>query len=225
MINIARNLPAPPVLGTKKMDGVKAALTQMFYGKCYLCEEKNPTSTEIEHFLAKSKHPDLEYNWDNLLLACHHCNSIKNYIADGPDLDLINCTHPSPIIIDEIRFLSEGSPKESLKIELVNENPSDELTNTIYLLDRIFNADTESKAFDAKNLTDKVIAEIKRLLDTLHEFYNANSNERKSEIRSRIKDQLSKESPFTAFKIWYIKSRPHLEEFNDLLPNFNTSFK
>jgi uncharacterized protein (TIGR02646 family) len=220
MINIARNLPAPPALTNKKNDGVKAALTQMFYGKCYLCEDKTSTSTEIEHFLAKSKHTHLEYDWDNLLLACHHCNSIKNYIVDGSKLDLINCTNPKPIVTDEIRFLSEGSPKESLKIELVNENPSDELTNTIYLLDKIFNADTESKAFDAKNLTDKVIAEIKRLLDTLHEFYNASSDERKGEIRSKIKDQLSKESPFTAFKIWYIKSRPHLVEFNDLLPIF-----
>lgn len=220
MINIERNLAAPPALAEKKLDGVKAALIEMFYGKCYLCEEKNPVSTEVEHFLSKSKHPHLAHDWDNLLLACHHCNTIKNYIVDGPNLDLINCTHPSPIITDEIRFLAEGSPKESLRIELVNENPSDKLANTIYLLDRIFNADTESKAFDAKNLTDKVIAEIKKLLDALHEYYDSNTNDRKAQIRNKIKDLLSKESPFTAFKIWYIKSRPHLSEFSELLPAF-----
>jgi hypothetical protein len=189
MINISRTKEAPIALSINKMTGVKQVLNDMFYSKCYLCEEKNPTSTEIEHFLSKSKHPHKEYEWGNLFLAC--------------------------------QFISDASPKETVKISLVKDTPSEELKSTVLLLDNIFNAKTEGKDFDSKNLTDKVTREVKLLLDKLTDYYNANDGALKEKIKFEIQDLLSIKSPFTAFKFWYIKNRSHLSEFNNLLPVFN----
>jgi hypothetical protein len=36
------------------------------------------SSAHVEHVQPKSHHPALELSWDNFLLACVHCNSIKS---------------------------------------------------------------------------------------------------------------------------------------------------
>ena len=58
---------------------VIAALKEMFYGKCYICENKEGISSfQIEHLNAHRGNIDLKYNWNNLFLACAHCNNTKN---------------------------------------------------------------------------------------------------------------------------------------------------
>ena len=52
---------------------------------CSFCERSVPVSLAVEHKLPKHHFPDLECVWDNFLLGCANCNSIKGtaFIADG----------------------------------------------------------------------------------------------------------------------------------------------
>ena len=60
---------------------------------CSYCEMQLNAALAVEHVQPKSKHPDLELDWGNFLLACPHCNPIKGdqdvKLADylWPDVD------------------------------------------------------------------------------------------------------------------------------------------
>lgn len=224
MINIKRTMPEPDKLKLKSLKGVKEKLMEMQANKCYLCERKAPDTTQIEHFIPVSNGGEsLKYSWINLFLACDHCNSIKNHVSDSqkPTLSILDCSDFSTIITEEIHFQCEGKPREKVIIKAAKESPSKKILDTIFLLDQIFNYKSESLAFDAKVLTDEVIKEMKKLLDLLHTYeFESNSVDKKERTKSDIRDLISKESPFTAFKIWYIKLYFSNSEFINLLPNF-----
>lgn len=44
---------------------------------CSYCGIRLPASLAVEHVQPKSRNPSLELDWDNFLLACASCNSIK----------------------------------------------------------------------------------------------------------------------------------------------------
>ena len=44
---------------------------------CSYCERRLPTSLAVEHVVPKSLAPDLATAWDNFLLGCTNCNSVK----------------------------------------------------------------------------------------------------------------------------------------------------
>lgn len=60
---------------------------------CSYCEIQLNAGLAVEHVCPKSKHPHLEVEWSNLLLACPHCNPTKGdvdvVLGDyvWPDLD------------------------------------------------------------------------------------------------------------------------------------------
>lgn len=223
MRNINRTIPAPQSLARNSFVGVKEALIAMQANKCYLCERKAPDTSQIEHFVPTSRDETQCYLWINLYLACDHCNSIKNNVSDRkePTLDILICTDFSIIISDVIDFYCEGKPREKVVIKPLISQTSQAIMDTSFLLHSIFNYESESLAFDAKVLTDEVIVEMKGLLDLLHNYeYGSNSAAKKERILLDIKDALSVESPFTAFKIWYIKRNYTGSEFRDLLPEF-----
>ncbi len=223
MINLKRNRPAPQSLANKKLDGVKEALIEEFFYKCYLCEQKNPVSSEIEHFKPSSRFPHLKYDWSNLYLVCHHCNTIKNYTTDQKkqEIELLNCTNVSPIITDVIAFKGASKPKEKVMIEALDTDPI--VIDTAKLLQTCFNPETPDKAFDGKALTDAVVQELKKVIDLVHNyFYEAHTQEKKQRLLGDIKDLLAIEAPFSAFKIWFIKANyKDYPEFMALLPSFN----
>jgi len=55
---------------------VRERLEADFNRKCCYCED-GFIKGEVEHFLPKSKFPHLEFDWENLLWACHRCNIMK----------------------------------------------------------------------------------------------------------------------------------------------------
>ena len=58
---------------------VNAALKELFYGKCYICENKEGISSfQIEHLKPYKGDAELKYDWNNLFWSCAHCNNIKN---------------------------------------------------------------------------------------------------------------------------------------------------
>ena len=65
LVNFARHKDAAPYLIDK-------------IGKfCSYCERHIPSNLAVEHVVAKLHAPQLERDWNNLLLACGNCNSHK----------------------------------------------------------------------------------------------------------------------------------------------------
>lgn len=55
---------------------------------CSYCERRLPASLAVEHMAPKSCHPHLVLDWNNFLLACVTCNSVKGK-ADVADNDVL----------------------------------------------------------------------------------------------------------------------------------------
>lgn len=67
-----------PTRNPSHYDEYKDDLTDRLGYYCSYCESKlTRAATHVEHIRPKEIHPHLERDWDNLLLACTHCNSIK----------------------------------------------------------------------------------------------------------------------------------------------------
>ena len=64
--------------GTYNKKEVVEALKLVFHKKCYLCENKNVTSYQIDHLRPHRQDKDKKFDWENLFLSCAHCNSIKS---------------------------------------------------------------------------------------------------------------------------------------------------
>lgn len=57
-------------------------LRDEFSFRCIYCLRREtwlttPRDYQIDHFLPKSEHPDVERDYDNLVYACSHCNGTK----------------------------------------------------------------------------------------------------------------------------------------------------
>ncbi len=55
---------------------------------CSYCERRLPVSLAVEHMAPKDLHPDRELEWDNFLLGCTNCNSVKD-TEDVADEDVL----------------------------------------------------------------------------------------------------------------------------------------
>lgn len=55
---------------------------------CSYCERRLPVGLAVEHMAPKSQHRDRELDWNNFLLGCTNCNSVK-YDADVADGDIL----------------------------------------------------------------------------------------------------------------------------------------
>jgi uncharacterized protein (TIGR02646 family) len=108
------NIPSSLLTKTPKIgDEVKQRLENDFNHKCCYCED-NQIKGEVEHFIPKSKFPLLEYNWANLLWACHDCNNIKG----DKDNCIINPTKEDPCSM--FVFDLEGNIKDNTNIKAKN---------------------------------------------------------------------------------------------------------
>ena len=67
---------------------VNQALQEVFHGKCYICENKEATSYQIEHLIPHRGDKKLKYDWNNLFWVCAHCNNIKSDKYEP----ILNCT-------------------------------------------------------------------------------------------------------------------------------------
>jgi uncharacterized protein (TIGR02646 family) len=45
---------------------------------CSYCERQVAASLAVEHVIPKNLHPELEKDWNNFLLGCTNCNSVKS---------------------------------------------------------------------------------------------------------------------------------------------------
>ena len=215
MVHFEKSQPAPTCLalekakksGTYRCDGVATKLQSDFKNKCYLCEQKAPTSINIEHFRAHAGNRALEFDWNNLFFACGHCNGTK--LAIPAFNDILNCTIAEDRVDQALRYYFEAFPKEQIQITALSND--EKSLNTTQLLNTIYNGKTEIKMLEAANIRDQLRKEVQRFEKQLLDYSAASENpERKAKLSLKIKGQLQNQSAFTAFKRWIVWDNPTL---------------
>lgn len=61
----------------KDYKDARGELIARLHDYCSFCELPLGAGLAVEHVLPKSRHKDLKFSWENFLLACVNCNSIK----------------------------------------------------------------------------------------------------------------------------------------------------
>lgn len=192
---------------------VNAALREMFYGKCYICENKQATSYQIEHLIPHRGEAELKYDWNNLFLACAHCNNTKL----GKYEPIIDCTKEN--VEEKIAFRKKGyfGTEEKLVFDMLDTEI--ETQNTVRLLREVYYGTTPQKEVEAKILRKLLRKELSQFKEYVREYQEA-EDEEKRDLECLLKQQLQDSSPFAAFKRWLI--RDHKETYAELLEYFNT---
>ena len=194
-----------------RSERVISILQKDFYNKCYLCEEKNPTAINVEHFCSCKNYESLKYNWDNLFYACAHCNRIKGSQYDH----IIDCTKHDPEMYIHIRF--DSYPEQY--VEVLDKLYSDENSRTQELLDKIYNgAGTAISEFEAKNLKYKISNEIEEFTEYIDDYLNENDAKLRMVYWNKIEKMLRRESGFSGFKRGIVReSEEFMRCFGELL--------
>lgn len=72
MIKISKSKLPPNIIIRREEDyrskEILTVMQQDFYNKCYICEEKYPTSINVEHLRSVKNYEHLKYKWENLFL-------------------------------------------------------------------------------------------------------------------------------------------------------------
>lgn len=220
MIYLPKSQPAPDCLSLekKKVSGtyncitVNERLKADFKNKCYICENKEPHSINIEHFSPHKGDLDLKFDWNNLFYCCAHCNNIKLAIFTYDSI--LNCTIEIDKVDSKIKYLINPFPGELTVISAIENTPK--VNNTVSLLKAIYNGTTPQKKIESANIRSKLLIEIRKFQDLLFEYYDDGYNEEEREdIKNQIIKHLRPTSNFTAFKKWVVWSNENLKaEFN-----------
>ena len=187
---------------------VNLALREMFQGKCYICENKQITSYQIEHLIPHRKNKELIYRWENLFLACAHCNNTKLGKYDP----ILDCTREN--IEECIAFRKKGYFGTDEELIFENLDDREETMNTVKLLQAVYYGETPQKKMEAKILRRILRKELSTFKEYVREYQEAEEEE-KAEIELLIKLELGDASPFAAFKRWLI--RDNKDAFPELL--------
>ncbi len=212
MVYFEKSYPPPKIGKNYRNNEVIERLKNDFHNKCYLCEDKNLTNLNIEHFKAHRGDKELKYDWDNLFLSCPHCNNLKSDKFNN----ILNCTKREDRVDRDIKYEMKPFPKEKVKIETLKDD--ERVKNTTELLDKIYNAtDRPIKRLESANLRDKLLNEIMKFQKLLIDYYSDNE-ELKERAFIKIKYELSNKSPFTAFKRWIIRdNKSFYSDFKEFL--------
>ena len=179
--------------------------------KCYICEEKSPTSINVEHFHSCKNHKHLKYDWENLFFACAHCNRIKGSCYDH----IIDCTKKDP---EKYIILKFNSYPESY-VKILDRLNGAENGETRELLDKIYNgAGTPISACEAKNLEKRISRELKNFMECVENYHNENDLKLRTVYWENIKKMLSRESNFAGFKRSVVlQSEKLMQSFGELI--------
>ncbi|MFZ2725340.1 MAG: hypothetical protein WAX77_03720 [Methylococcaceae bacterium] len=218
MLYFEKSQPAPECLtiekqkanGDYKCGCVIERLQTDFANKCYICEDNQATSINVEHFKAHRGNKDLEFDWHNLFFACGHCNNIKLASFEP----LLNCTDYNDFETDLLRYLFNPLPFENVIIETLSQE--NKVINTRELLMAVFNGTTKLKKLESASLRKKLLKEVRKFQDCLIEYYESEEQSNKDYYKMQLIKHLHKTSAFTSFKRQIIKDNPSYREFIDL---------
>jgi hypothetical protein len=204
MFNVTRCPEVPASLAARRSyteEDVLQKLKETFYDKCYLCEIKDPTSINVEHFHAHQGDDNKKYDWNNLYYVCGRCNNIKLSKYNN----LLDCADPNLDVFKLVKHLPPHTPYQS-KIIIEAMNDDDKTAETATLLDEIYNTErTINKKITGKYLRRKVFNRYNRFLDLVNIYIDDElPQERKDDALMRLKNLVSKKQEFSAFIRWIV---------------------
>jgi len=178
-------------------------LVEDCHGKCYICEDK-PTAINVEHIVSHRNDTALKYDWNNLFIACGHCNGIKHIKYDG----IIDPTKCDPEEHIALSVDITGNMIEQVKVEPLTADNS--TTQTADLLRLVYNGgSTDIKEIECSNLRNE------HLMPNLRFFYQCMHNYREEpdlDYASIIRKEIERSSAFAAFKRKIVRDDPELSK-------------
>ena len=188
---------------------VNAALAEMFHGKCYICENKEGISSfQIEHSNPHRGDTELMYDWNNLFWSCAHCNNIKNAKYEP----ILDC---SQVDVDrKIAFRKEGYFGRNEKYRFIALEESDEIKNTVALLQEAYYGSTPQKILEATNIRRSLRRNLSDFKNLVREYEEAEDYD-KEDIRCAIRREVGQGAAFAAFKRWLLWDNQ--EKYQELL--------
>lgn len=199
--------------GDYNTPNVNAALREMFYGKCYICENNKVTSYQIEHLNAHRGDKKLKYDWNNLFLSCAHCNNTKL----GKYEPILDCTED--YVERLIAFRKEGYFGTDEKLEFVPQIEEDEkVNNTVSLLKDVYYGTTPQKQMEAKIMRTTLRKELSEFKEYVREYQEAEDEQEKEDLACTLKRELRDSSAFVAFKRWLIWDNARYAELEQYIP-------
>jgi hypothetical protein len=173
-----------------------------FHGKCYLCEDDEPTSIQVEHFEPHKDDPLKKYDWCNLFFSCGHCNNLKG----ARFWPLLNCTAEADRIWESIEIRFNAFPKPS--VEIIAHPAVDKVTecnNTRLLLEStlVGKNTTPIKTDEAANLRKKMLR-----------AYNSLAVAIKNKDLEAVRNAVSNKAAFAGMLRWTLKN-----EFPEIFAN------
>lgn len=223
MVHLPKSQPAPLCLqseinkkvGDHNCGDVLIRLQEDFKNKCYICEEKSPSSINTEHFIPHRGDNALKCDWDNLFYSCSHCNNVK---LAQPEFDsILNCTKEQDKVDTSIKYEIKPFSKELAAITAIVDDQK--VKNTVLLLERVYNGNTTLKKLEGANIREKLLHEIRMFQNLLFSYHSDNDDAAETEAtKKEIIRHLKPSSAFTAFKRWIIRDNAWLfAEFQEYL--------
>ncbi len=127
--------PMPPKPISSEMDYRNdlnfSAIAEDCYSKCYICEYK-ATTFNVEHRIPHRGDESIKYDWQNLFLACGHCNNTKLDCYDN----IINPTQCDPEDCIALS-LTTDTLVENVVVEALTDDES--VLQTVDLLGVVYN--------------------------------------------------------------------------------------
>jgi hypothetical protein len=214
MINITKTQPGPAQLATATTHNIPEVVmlvSEDFHHKCYICERKNPSSIQIEHFVAHQGNKALQLDWDNLFFACGHCNNIKGHYYNN----ILNCTVPADNIEAFISFKLSPFPKEVPEFTAIDT--TQRTLDTVKLLNSVYNGTTFQKRLEASYLRQSLLDDSLGFTTLINEYFKSSVTNYKNSLLLKIETELHASSAYTAFKRRYVKDK-YMAEFGHFLP-------
>lgn len=174
------------------------ALNKMFHGKCYICETKNLQSPRVEHRVPHRGDDNIKYDWNNLFLSCERCNSIKSDDFEST----IDCCSEDFIISDNIFIKLEYCPHWKIIASEKQQDPSEELLETIKLINLCCNQDnTPTRKLSKQTLQNDINENY--YLFMLHKMKIIKGNDHPDEINRSKKFIINMRNPSYPFSaVW-----------------------
>jgi len=177
-----------------RKDPVFKKIKEDCYEKCYLCEFHS-TSYRVEHIVPRDKKPELAHEWDNLLLACPHCNEIKGDKYDN----ILDCTKVDPEDVINFKYIPYPMSKPEFTLKEVDESLALQGKQTVELLNEIFLLPyTDQKFYEAEALCDKLYEAIEKFKERVQNYREAREEDKK-ECYTYVSMSIRRSYPFAAF--------------------------